>query len=46
MTGYNPLVEVAVMGGFMAVLLVFCWFAIRHDRKKAEANQPRGATRL
>lgn len=47
MEGYDRMMDIYVMSGFMALLLVGCYFGIKADRKKAALKvKPRGATRV
>lgn len=47
MEGYDRMNDIIVMSGFMAVLLIGCYFGIKADRKKAENQiKPRGASRI
>jgi len=44
MEGFNPLIDAAVVGGFMVVLLVMSYVGHRYDQHKK--SKLRGATRV
>ncbi len=44
MEGFNPLVDAAVIGGFMVALLVMCFIGTRYEQYKK--SKLRGATRV
>jgi hypothetical protein len=44
MAGYNPMTDLAVIAGFMVLLLVIGYIGDKHDKRKKAAL--RGATRI